>query len=117
MDEECNMKPSQAVALKEVDSVEIISLADNSIDFLSAVERKEVHQVREWVKERKGEKWLKKHFVHPWLSMASQYLFASFMTTSFTEHYLTIDLVLFFGKEAVQILLCFRSCLARAISQ
>jgi len=56
---------SQAAQLREVDSVEIISLIDNSVDFLSTIEREEVQQVRKWVKERKGEKWTKEHFRLP----------------------------------------------------
>jgi hypothetical protein len=35
------------VSLDKVDGVEIISLANNTVDFLSTIERKEVHQVRE----------------------------------------------------------------------
>ena len=52
-------------ALKEVDGVEIISLADNTVDFLSTIMKKEAKQVREWVKERMGEEWAKKHFRLP----------------------------------------------------
>ena len=55
----------QAVQLKEVDGVEITSLMDNSVDFLSTIGRKEVLQVRKWVKESKGEDWMKKHFRLP----------------------------------------------------
>jgi 7,8-dihydropterin-6-yl-methyl-4-(beta-D-ribofuranosyl)aminobenzene 5'-phosphate synthase len=47
--------------LKEVDHVELISLMDNSVDFLSTTERKEVKQVREWVRERKSQYWIDKH--------------------------------------------------------
>ena len=53
------------VALNEVDGVEIVSLVDNTVDFLSTIERKEVHQVREWVKNRMGEEWVEKHFRFP----------------------------------------------------
>ena len=52
-------------ALDEVDGVEIISLADNAVDFLSTIERNGVHQVREWTKNRMGEEWAKKHFQLP----------------------------------------------------
>jgi 7,8-dihydropterin-6-yl-methyl-4-(beta-D-ribofuranosyl)aminobenzene 5'-phosphate synthase len=38
---------------------------DNSIDFLSTIEREEILQVRTWVKESKGEDWMKKHFRLP----------------------------------------------------
>ena len=53
------------VALKEVDGVEIISLADNTVDFQSTIERKEVHRVREWVKNRMSQEWVKKNFRLP----------------------------------------------------
>ncbi len=53
------------IGLKEVDGVEILSLADNSVDFLSTIVKKEAKQVREWVKERMGEEWVKKHFRLP----------------------------------------------------
>jgi 7,8-dihydropterin-6-yl-methyl-4-(beta-D-ribofuranosyl)aminobenzene 5'-phosphate synthase len=48
-----------------VDGVEITSLMDNSVDFLSTIEKKEVQQVRKWVKESKGEDWTKEHFLLP----------------------------------------------------
>jgi len=57
--------PNQTVRLREADGVEIISLIDNSVDFLSTIKTDEVKQVRKWVKERKGEKWTKEHFRLP----------------------------------------------------
>jgi 7,8-dihydropterin-6-yl-methyl-4-(beta-D-ribofuranosyl)aminobenzene 5'-phosphate synthase len=57
--------PRQIVQLKEVDGAELISLMDNSVDFLSTIERKEVQQVRKWVKESKGEEWTREHFLLP----------------------------------------------------
>ena len=53
------------VALKEVSSVEIISLMDNTVDFNSTNSNKEVHKVREWTKNRKGIEWTEKHFRLP----------------------------------------------------
>ena len=53
------------VPLKEVDGVEITSLADNTVDFQSTVEREEVHRVREWVRDRMNQEWVKKHFQLP----------------------------------------------------
>jgi hypothetical protein len=55
----------QIVQLKEVDGAEIISLMDNSIDFLSTIGREETQQVRKWVKESKGGDWVKEHFLLP----------------------------------------------------
>jgi len=53
------------IALKEVEGVEITSLADNAVDFLSTIVKKEARSVREWVKERRDEEWVKKHFQLP----------------------------------------------------
>jgi 7,8-dihydropterin-6-yl-methyl-4-(beta-D-ribofuranosyl)aminobenzene 5'-phosphate synthase len=55
----------QTVPLREVDDVQIISLIDNTVDFLSTIAREEIKQVRKWVKERKGEKWTEEHFRLP----------------------------------------------------
>jgi 7,8-dihydropterin-6-yl-methyl-4-(beta-D-ribofuranosyl)aminobenzene 5'-phosphate synthase len=55
----------QIVQLKEADGAEIISLMDNSIDFLSTIGREEVQNVRKWVKESKGKDWTKEHFLLP----------------------------------------------------
>lgn len=56
----CQINP-----LKEVDGVEILSLMDDSMDFLSTIKREEVRKVRTWVKERKEEKWAKDNFRLP----------------------------------------------------
>jgi 7,8-dihydropterin-6-yl-methyl-4-(beta-D-ribofuranosyl)aminobenzene 5'-phosphate synthase len=53
------------VPLREVDGAEIVSLMDNSIDVLSTIKKNEVRQVRDWIKERKGEKWVREHFRLP----------------------------------------------------
>lgn len=65
MNEPWKTKPNQAVSLKEVEDAEIISLMDNSVDFLSTTERDQVQQVRKWVQEKKGKEWAKKHFRLP----------------------------------------------------
>jgi len=59
------IKFDQTKKLREVDSVEIISLVDNSIDFLSTIGKQEVQQVRDWVREREGEEWMREHFRLP----------------------------------------------------
>lgn len=73
---------SQA-ALKEVDDVEITSLSDNTVDFLSTIKRKEVHQVREWVKNRMGEEWAKTHFQLPFAEHGYSMLIKVFSKGSF----------------------------------
>lgn len=40
------------MGMKEADSVEIISLVDNSIDFLSSINQKDVHSLSKWSKNR-----------------------------------------------------------------
>lgn len=51
--------------LKEVDHAELISLMDNTVDFLSTTEKREVKQVQEWIRERKSQDWIEKHFRYP----------------------------------------------------
>jgi 7,8-dihydropterin-6-yl-methyl-4-(beta-D-ribofuranosyl)aminobenzene 5'-phosphate synthase len=60
-----SQKLTQSMVLREVDSVEIISLMDNSVDFLSTIEKEEVKHVRRWVTERRGAKWVGEHFRSP----------------------------------------------------
>jgi 7,8-dihydropterin-6-yl-methyl-4-(beta-D-ribofuranosyl)aminobenzene 5'-phosphate synthase len=38
----------------EVDGVEVLSLVDNTVDFLSAINRKEVQSFRQWTRKRSG---------------------------------------------------------------
>lgn len=47
--------------LVEVDGLEIISLVDNSVDFLSANTRKEVQSVRQWMRKRYTQEWISTH--------------------------------------------------------
>ncbi|MFW6111215.1 MAG: MBL fold metallo-hydrolase [Thermoproteota archaeon] len=51
--------------LKAVDKVEIIILSDNNVDFLSTIEQKEVRQVRDWIRTRRSERWVKNNFRLP----------------------------------------------------
>ncbi|MEM4703563.1 MAG: MBL fold metallo-hydrolase [Candidatus Bathyarchaeia archaeon] len=60
-----NKTDSRAVELRQVDSAEIVSLMDNSVDFLTATSKEEVRSVREWIKEQKTEKWIRKRFRLP----------------------------------------------------
>jgi 7,8-dihydropterin-6-yl-methyl-4-(beta-D-ribofuranosyl)aminobenzene 5'-phosphate synthase len=53
------------MSIREVDGVEIISLVDNSVDFVSSTGRDNVQQVRKWIINRMGEKWVKQHFRLP----------------------------------------------------
>ncbi len=76
---------SQA-ALNEVDGVEITSLADNTVDFISTIEKKEVQQVREWIKNRMGEEWVKKHFRLP----VAEHGFSTLIKVLYNESFHTI---------------------------
>ncbi len=69
---------SKNITLRQVDSVEIVSLVDNSVDFLSSVERRDVEQVRKWVTKRLGEKWTKKHFQYPFAEHGFSMLIRTF---------------------------------------
>jgi 7,8-dihydropterin-6-yl-methyl-4-(beta-D-ribofuranosyl)aminobenzene 5'-phosphate synthase len=51
--------------IKEVDSLEVLSLVDNSADFLSTRERKEVQHFREWTRKRYGREWTNTHHKLP----------------------------------------------------
>ncbi|MCK4243287.1 MBL fold metallo-hydrolase [Candidatus Bathyarchaeota archaeon] len=46
--------PNTVLPLKAVDGLEIISLIDNSIDFLSSSEHREVKNIREWMKNSRN---------------------------------------------------------------
>jgi 7,8-dihydropterin-6-yl-methyl-4-(beta-D-ribofuranosyl)aminobenzene 5'-phosphate synthase len=56
---------AQNITLREVESAEIVSMMDNSVDFLSTAKREEVRHVRKWLTERKGSKWVAQHFRTP----------------------------------------------------
>jgi len=52
---------NQEFKVKEADAVEILSLVDNSVDFLSAVNKKQVRSFRQWTRERYGQEWARAH--------------------------------------------------------
>ena len=47
--------------IAEVDGLEVISLVDNSADFLSTVDGKYAQSFRQWTKKRYGEEWARTH--------------------------------------------------------
>lgn len=55
----------RTVKVAEADGVEILSLMDNSVDFLSAIERKEAQSFRQWMKKRHGQEWARTHVELP----------------------------------------------------
>ena len=55
-----NVEPGR-FNLKEVNNLEVISLLDNSADFLSTPERREVQHFRDWTRRRYGSEWENVH--------------------------------------------------------
>jgi 7,8-dihydropterin-6-yl-methyl-4-(beta-D-ribofuranosyl)aminobenzene 5'-phosphate synthase len=51
--------------IRKVDGVEILSILDNSVDFLSTTNKKEVNPFREWTKKRNGQEWANTHMQLP----------------------------------------------------
>jgi 7,8-dihydropterin-6-yl-methyl-4-(beta-D-ribofuranosyl)aminobenzene 5'-phosphate synthase len=47
--------------IAEVDGLEVISLVDNSVDFLSTIDKKEAQSFRQWTKKRRSEEWTRTH--------------------------------------------------------
>ena len=47
--------------IKEADSVEVLSLVDNSVDFLSTIDKKEANSFRQWTRKRYGREWARTH--------------------------------------------------------
>jgi 7,8-dihydropterin-6-yl-methyl-4-(beta-D-ribofuranosyl)aminobenzene 5'-phosphate synthase len=47
--------------VREAAAVEIISLVDNSADFLSTIDKKQVQSFRQWTREHHGQEWLRTH--------------------------------------------------------
>ena len=52
---------NQEFKVKEADAVEILSLVDNSVDFLSTVDKKQVQSFRQWTRDRYGQEWTRTH--------------------------------------------------------
>jgi 7,8-dihydropterin-6-yl-methyl-4-(beta-D-ribofuranosyl)aminobenzene 5'-phosphate synthase len=51
----------ETVDLKEASKVEIVSLMDNNVDFLSSNVRKEAQSFRHWTKDKLGPEWAQAH--------------------------------------------------------
>ncbi len=60
-----SMKQNREFKVKEADGVEILSLVDNSVDFLSSVNQQQVKTFRQWKREREGKEWGKTHMDLP----------------------------------------------------
>jgi 7,8-dihydropterin-6-yl-methyl-4-(beta-D-ribofuranosyl)aminobenzene 5'-phosphate synthase len=73
--------------MAESDSVEVHSLVDNSLDFLSSIDRKEAQSFRQWTKKRRGQEWIRTHSQMP-----------------FAEHGFSVFIRVFLGRKSVSIL-------------
>jgi 7,8-dihydropterin-6-yl-methyl-4-(beta-D-ribofuranosyl)aminobenzene 5'-phosphate synthase len=78
---------SEIVELKEASKIEIVSLMDNTVDFLSSNNRKEVQSLRHWTKEKYGPEWASAHTELP-----------------FAEHGFSILVRIFADQESLSIL-------------
>jgi len=47
--------------VREAAAVEVISLVDNSVDFLSTIDKKQVQSFRQWTREHYGQEWARTH--------------------------------------------------------
>jgi len=56
---------SNRIKIAEVDHIKLISLIDNSADFLSATKRYFVQNFRQWTREQYGQEWVNTHFQLP----------------------------------------------------
>jgi 7,8-dihydropterin-6-yl-methyl-4-(beta-D-ribofuranosyl)aminobenzene 5'-phosphate synthase len=55
-------KPNhKEIKVREASAVEIISLVDSSVDFLSTVNKQQVQSFRRWAQERYGQEWARTH--------------------------------------------------------
>jgi 7,8-dihydropterin-6-yl-methyl-4-(beta-D-ribofuranosyl)aminobenzene 5'-phosphate synthase len=61
MDTESKIVNKQQSKVKQTDAVEIISLVDNCVDFLSAVDKHEAQSFRQWTRKRYGREWVRTH--------------------------------------------------------
>ncbi len=73
--------------ISEADALEVFSLVDNSVDFLSTIDRKEAQSFRQWTKKRYSPEWARTHSQLP-----------------FAEHGFSMLIRVFFGRKSVSIL-------------
>jgi 7,8-dihydropterin-6-yl-methyl-4-(beta-D-ribofuranosyl)aminobenzene 5'-phosphate synthase len=73
--------------IKEADGLEIFSLVDNSVDFISTINKKEAQSFRQWTRKRHGKEWTKTHSQLP-----------------FAEHGLSMLIRVLQGRKTVSIL-------------
>ena len=79
-----NAEPGQ-FKIKEVDSLEVLCLLDNSADFQSTPEREEVQHFREWTKKRYGKEWTSTHSELPFAEHGFSMLIRTFRARKSTS--------------------------------
>jgi len=77
----------ETVELKETSGLEIVSLMDNTVDFLSSNTRKEVRSLRHWIKEQHGPEG-----------------FSTYTKLPFAEHGFSMLIRIFAGQKCCSIL-------------
>jgi 7,8-dihydropterin-6-yl-methyl-4-(beta-D-ribofuranosyl)aminobenzene 5'-phosphate synthase len=60
-----NTTTSKHFRIAEAESIEILSLVDNSVDFVSTTTRKEAQPLKQWTKKRHGQEWARTHVELP----------------------------------------------------
>jgi 7,8-dihydropterin-6-yl-methyl-4-(beta-D-ribofuranosyl)aminobenzene 5'-phosphate synthase len=73
--------------IAEVDGLDVLSLVDNSVDFLSTIDKKEAQSFRQWTKKRHGQEWTRTHSQLP-----------------FAEHGFSMLIRVLCGRKTVSIL-------------
>jgi 7,8-dihydropterin-6-yl-methyl-4-(beta-D-ribofuranosyl)aminobenzene 5'-phosphate synthase len=61
MDATSDKPIKQEFKVREAVAVEILSLVDNSVDFLSTIDKKNARSFRHWTRERYGQEWARMH--------------------------------------------------------
>jgi 7,8-dihydropterin-6-yl-methyl-4-(beta-D-ribofuranosyl)aminobenzene 5'-phosphate synthase len=51
--------------IAEADSLEVLSLVDDLLDFLSTIDKKEAQSFRQWTEKRYGQEWTRTHYFQP----------------------------------------------------
>src|SRR4030042_728130 len=74
-------------SIAEVDGLEVLSLVDNSVDFLSTIDRKQAQSFRQWTKKRYGQEWARTHSQLP-----------------FAEHGFSMLIRVLLGRKSVSML-------------
>jgi 7,8-dihydropterin-6-yl-methyl-4-(beta-D-ribofuranosyl)aminobenzene 5'-phosphate synthase len=73
------MTALQKAKLREVDTAEVVSLVDNTVDYLSGVSHKQAQQFGQWTRERYGKEWSIAHTEFPYAEHGFSVLVRTFV--------------------------------------